>query len=261
MNSTSIPKIIHYCWFGSKPLSPLEEDCLNSWQKFCPDYQIVKWDESSFDVEMFSFTKSAYELGKFAFVSDVARIWVLIRFGGVYLDTDMLLVKSLDSILDFDFFLGLHDGDQVGLGIIGSKPSHPVLICMLDKYKSLFFDPNCQFPIPLIFNQVKESFPSLDITFFPSEFFYPFPFKNRGEDFYPFITKKTIAVHLWNHSWKDEFAYLKEHRFWKAFSLFVHHIVLYPNTYLSKSFLFRFATESKAMLKQYLYFKLKGNRD
>lgn len=242
-------------------MSSIEAACLESWRKFCPDFQLNLWDESNFPIDFCEFTAEAYRLGKYAFVSDVARVFAVEKCGGIYLDTDMLLLKPLDSLLANSFFIGEHLPGEIGVGVFGGVKQHPFLVEVLNVYQSLSFEPDRLVLVPDLFDKLIQDFDTDKLKIYPSDYFYPLPFSKKGLDYSSFITSSSFAVHLWNHSWKDEFAYLKEHRFWKAFSLFVHHIVLYPNTYLSKSFLFRFATESKAMLKQYLYFKLKGNRD
>ena len=98
-----IPQIIHYCWFGGNPKPELIEKCIASWHKFCPDWEIVEWNESNWDVSQYGFAKTAYEAGKWAFVSDVARLDVLFRYGGVYLDTDVevLAEKPFNQYLKY----------------------------------------------------------------------------------------------------------------------------------------------------------------
>jgi Mannosyltransferase OCH1 and related enzymes len=91
-----IPKIIHYCWFGNGKMNALQHHCLKSWESLLPDYKIKRWDESNFDVNFCPYTASAYQQGKFAFVSDVCRLFALKQDGGIYLDMDMLLIKNLD---------------------------------------------------------------------------------------------------------------------------------------------------------------------
>ena len=96
-----IPKIIHYCWFGGNPLPDIVQKCIESWKKYCPDYEIIKWDESNFDVNCCDYAKEAYEAKKWAFVSDYCRFYVLNKQGGIYLDTDVELIKPIDNLLDF----------------------------------------------------------------------------------------------------------------------------------------------------------------
>ena len=97
-----IPKIIHYCWFGGNPKPQILLNCIESWKKFCPDYEIIEWNESNFDVNFCAYSTRAYEAKKWAFVSDIARIKIIYDYGGIYLDTDVLLKNSLDNLLLYD---------------------------------------------------------------------------------------------------------------------------------------------------------------
>ena len=101
-----IPKVIHYCWFGRKPLPPLAMKCIESWKKFFPDYEIRQWNEDNFDVEIIPYTREAYEVGKYAFVSDYARFWILYHYGGLYFDTDVEVIKYFNEIIDRGPFMG-----------------------------------------------------------------------------------------------------------------------------------------------------------
>ena len=101
-----IPKVIHYCWFGGKPLPPLAEKCLASWRKYLPDYEIRRWDETNFDVEAHPYTRDAYAAGLYAFVSDYARFKILFENGGVYFDTDVEVIRPLDDVLAAGPFMG-----------------------------------------------------------------------------------------------------------------------------------------------------------
>ena len=100
-----IPKKIHYCWFGGKPLPKNAIKCINSWKKFLPDYEIVEWNESNFDVDICDYTKEAYEAKKFAFVSDFARFWILYHHGGVYFDVDVEVIKPMEHIIETGPFM------------------------------------------------------------------------------------------------------------------------------------------------------------
>ena len=134
-----IPKIIHYCWFGGKPKPLMIRQCIASWKKYMPDYEIVEWNESNFDINAVHWTKAAYEDGKYAFVADYVRFYALMLQGGVYLDTDVLLMKSFDGILNVGFFSALefpldyqfireyHVADAEGNFLLEHKPIH---LCM-----------------------------------------------------------------------------------------------------------------------------------
>ena len=101
-----IPKVIHYFWFGGKPLTELACKCIASWKRYLPDYEICRWDESNFDVNIISYTRDAYAAGKYAFVSDYARFRVLYDHGGVYFDTDVEVIKPMDDILSRGPYMG-----------------------------------------------------------------------------------------------------------------------------------------------------------
>ena len=102
-----IPKVIHYCWFGRNPLPESAVKCIESWRKYMPDYEIKEWNEDNFDVNMIPYTTEAYSVGKYAFVSDYARFWVLYHYGGVYFDTDVELIKPIDDIVEKGPFMGI----------------------------------------------------------------------------------------------------------------------------------------------------------
>lgn len=110
-----IPKIIHYCWFGGKPLPPLAEKCIASWRKFLPDYEIKRWDESNFGVKIIPYTAEAYAAGKYAFVSDYARFWILYKYGGIYFDTDVEVIRPMNDIIERGAFMGMETDPQVNL--------------------------------------------------------------------------------------------------------------------------------------------------
>ncbi|RYG45800.1 MAG: glycosyl transferase, partial [Chitinophagaceae bacterium] len=101
-----IPKIIHYVWFGGNPLPPLAVKCIDSWKKFLPEYEVREWNETNFPIAEFRFAKEALKSRKFAFVSDVVRLWALKEFGGVYMDTDVEVLKPLDAFLHLPAFSG-----------------------------------------------------------------------------------------------------------------------------------------------------------
>ena len=112
-----IPKIIHYCWFGGKPIPKKYRKYLNSWKKFFPDYEIKRWDESNFDINCCDYVKEAYEAKKFAFVSDFARLKILYEEGGVYFDTDVEVIKSFDDILSKGGFMGCETNTTINPGL------------------------------------------------------------------------------------------------------------------------------------------------
>lgn len=172
-----IPKIIHYCWFGRNPLPDLAQRCIASWRKYLPDYEIWQWAEEplnvnenenqkdnnlfdrklSFDVNIIPYTAEAYRQKKFAFVSDYARFWILYRYGGIYFDTDVEVIRPMNNIIERGNFMGFEvdpDGENTpgkyaprycfgvnpGVGF-GIEKEHPFLKRMLDLYSALTFQP------------------------------------------------------------------------------------------------------------------------
>jgi len=135
-----IPKKIHYCWFGGKPMPLLARRCLASWALRLPDYELVRWDESNVDVYAHVFTAAAHNAGRHAFVADYVRMQVLAREGGIYLDTDVEALGDFDGMLDNDFFIGLEWDDRFGTSVIGAAPGHWLPRAMLAWYDRVRFD-------------------------------------------------------------------------------------------------------------------------
>ena len=139
-----IPKVIHYIWLGGKPLPKIAKKCIKSWEKYCPGYEIKRWDESNLDINKYEFTNDAYQAKKYAFVSDVMRTEILYNEGGIYLDIDVELIKSLDDILkDIDCVMGFETSNFLNPGLfIASKSNDDNLKNILNIYKNLKFDLN-----------------------------------------------------------------------------------------------------------------------
>lgn len=136
-----IPKIIHYCWFGGNPLPELAVKCIESWKKYCPDYEIKEWNESNFDINCCNYVKEAYQAKKWAFVSDYARFWILYNYGGLYFDTDVEIIKPIDEIVEKGAFMGVeNDLNDVAPGLgLAANPGLGLYKEMLDFYKTRHF--------------------------------------------------------------------------------------------------------------------------
>ncbi len=133
-----IPKTIHYCWFGRNPKPKLAKKCIASWKKYCPDYEIIEWNEDSFDVEQYPYAKFCLENKKYAFLSDFVRLVVIAKKGGIYFDTDVEVIKKLDGLLDYDAFYGFENDSYVASGLgFGSEKGHVTVIKMLEEYENL----------------------------------------------------------------------------------------------------------------------------
>ena len=109
-----IPKVIHYRWFGGNPLPKSAQKCIASWRKYLPDYEIKEWNESNFDVNVIPYTAEAYKAKKYAFVSDYARFWILYKYGGLYFDTDVEVIKNMDDIIAKGPFMGCENEAKAG---------------------------------------------------------------------------------------------------------------------------------------------------
>lgn len=135
LSSPLIPKIIHYCWFGQKPLPNQYKDWMKSWKKYCPDYEIVEWNENNYDVHKNKYISGAYEAKKWAFVSDYARLDIIYEHGGIYLDTDVELIKNLDDLLYAKGFMAFELDNWIDTGLgFGAAPKLPIIGEMRDAY-------------------------------------------------------------------------------------------------------------------------------
>lgn len=133
-----IPKKIHYCWFGYNPKPKLAEKCIASWREFCPDYEIIEWNESNFDVSKSEYTRFCYEAKKWAFLSDYVRLVILYEHGGVYFDTDNELIRNIDELLAYEAFYGFERADCVNTGLgFGAQSEHITVKAMMDAYENL----------------------------------------------------------------------------------------------------------------------------
>ncbi len=136
-----IPKKIHYCWFGGNSKPKLAKKCFRSWKKYCPDYEIIQWNEDNYDLSAAPlYVRQAYEAKKWAFVTDYVRLQVVYEQGGIYLDTDVELRKSLDPLLVNRAYYGFEDGTYVNTGVgFGSEPGHPLLREIMEQYLEIPF--------------------------------------------------------------------------------------------------------------------------
>ena len=205
-----IPKIIHYCWFGGKPLPKYARKNIESWKKFLPDYEIKEWNESNFDIDLIPYTEQVYQEGKFAFVSDFARYWVLYNFGGLYFDTDVKMIKSFEDIIDKGPFLGIEKNSNKisvnpGLGM-GAEKVMDFYKKMVEFYSSL---PKNSESKPYLVEKtteflVKDGFKLEDKLQKVDEIFiYPNDFFNPMNDYTGkiTITPNTHSIHYYAKSW------------------------------------------------------------
>lgn len=210
-------KTIHYCWFGKNPLPEKAIKCINSWKKYCPGYEIVEWNETNFDVNTCSYIKEAYDAKRWAFVSDYARFWILYKYGGLYFDTDVELIKPIDDLISVGPFMGAEPYDKgtcriaAGLGLY-AEPGDKIYQEVIEHYQGLHFRIaegiyNDETIVTYITNIAKKhgykgdgSLEKIgDITIYPPDFFCPMDM-NTGE---LTITENTRSIHWYTASWKD----------------------------------------------------------
>lgn len=224
-----IPKKIHYCWYGHQEYPELISTCIDSWSKHLKGYEFIRWDESNTEFDN-PWLKKALSEKKYAFVADYVRFRALYIHGGIYLDTDMLLLKSLDPLLEHSCFAGFEDHTHINTAIIGVEPGHPLLKKILDAYTPLFgakdFKVITSVVTPIFQEYMKEMNPEkistyLGLTVYPPTYFYPVPYseKNVLATFQSYIGPNSYAAHLWYKSWYDEFSYFSIQEFRKGFRI------------------------------------------
>lgn len=207
-----IPKKIHYCWFGGNPLPELVQNCIASWKKYCPDYEIIEWNESNFDVNFCAYTKEAYEAKKWAFVSDVARLYALVHCGGIYMDTDVEVLKPLDQFLQYQAVSGFESEERVLTCMMACEKDNVMFREFLDEYQNAhFLKSDGSFDLTtnvvritktclkygLVPNNTLQTVNTF--TLFPVDFFSP---KNylTGE---LVLTENSYMIHHFDGSWKS----------------------------------------------------------
>ena len=215
-----IPKTIHYCWFSGNPIPDTLKRCMGTWEKFCPDYEIVRWDESNYDISWSPYMVQAYERKKWGFVSDVARLDILYRYGGIYLDTDVELLKSLDELLYQPAFCGIEKWCVVNSGgCSGTQPGNSLIKAMLDFRQDIFLE--CEDgSLNFLSSGYYETMSLLkaglradgltqhvnnQIIIYSSDFFHPFDYMSGETQ----ITENTFSIHHFSGSWLGENAALE----------------------------------------------------
>lgn len=206
-----IPKTIHYCWFGYNEKSQLIKDCISSWAKYYPDYKIIEWNESNFDINCNQYVREAYSQKKWAFVSDYCRMWVIYNYGGVYFDTDVELIKASNI---FERPVVCFESERIinpGLVISGEKGNW---FCkeMLESYVDERFMVDGRNNYKTICDRATEIFVKYGLSLnnkyqeicgyhiLPSDYFNPLGYGGNKLR----ITKNTVGIHKFLASWQDE---------------------------------------------------------
>ena len=206
-----IPKKIHYFWIGGNPLPAQFQEYVDGWKRINPEYEIIRWDESNYDFSKIPYMKEAYDNKAWAFATDYARLDVIYQYGGIYLDTDVEVIKSLDCMLNDTAFFGFGCGDRINAGIgFGAMPKHPMIKKMMDVYNDRHFvNPDgtlnksaCyyyQHPIMKQYGfKINNQYQKIDnIVLYPAEVMSPNGTDNMGN----FYSEKTMSIHHGSNLW------------------------------------------------------------
>lgn len=201
-----IPKKIHYCWFGDNAMSQNEVRCMESWKKFCPDYEIIRWDESNYDCRKTRYLREIYDYGHYSAVSSYARFEVLSEFGGIYLDTDVEIIRNIDELLRLPAYMGFEVTDTINTGHgFGTAKGNQIYKEIIEYYDSMShynekgeFNYTC---CPIITSQIMEKHGLVsngllqqvaDITIFPNEYFDPVM---------QMAVENTYSIHRYSSLW------------------------------------------------------------
>ncbi len=211
-----IPKKIHYFWFSGDPIPAQLLQCINSWKVIMPDYELMRWDLTNTPLDC-EFSLKAHEEKQWAFLTDYARFRILYEQGGIYLDTDVLVLKPFDELLSYNSFWGRADNGLIEPVVFGSVKNDPIVKSCLDIYlnKSNEFVFK-EIPLEILpifelkgFQKEILSVQKIGETMiFPFDYFCPMPFEMAdSNDPHRFKTENTLAIHLWNAAWFDPFRF------------------------------------------------------
>lgn len=221
-----IPKKIHYCWLGGNPLPESAKKCIKSWKKYCPDYEIIEWNESNYDFTKNAYMKQALDAKKWGFVPDYARLDIIYRHGGIYLDTDVEIVKPFDDLLEYPGFAGFEDAEYINFGQgFGAEAGNPVIGKLRDTYEKLsFLNPDGSLNLiasPVLNTESLEelfeikrdgSFQNIGgFAIFPSDYLCP-------KSLYDGIVRKTentYSIHHFDASWLSDSSQKAKLERWK----------------------------------------------
>lgn len=205
-----IPKKIHYCWFGRNELPKKAKKCIESWKRYCPDYEIIEWNEDNFDIYQNAYTKYTYDNKKFAFLSDYARLYIILNEGGFYFDVDVEIIKSLDSLLKHSAFFGFETEEYVNTGVgFGAEVGNQLVESMLREYDIFLGGDKDTIGCPylntkalmkhgLIANGKQQTIDGAVI--YPIHFFNPYDDPTGRLN----IKEDTYSIHWFAKSWLDK---------------------------------------------------------
>lgn len=225
MQKPQIPKIIHYCWFGHGDMSQAEKDYIASWKRKCPEYKFMLWNEDNFDIHCCRYVEQAASAEKWSFVSDYVRLFAVYNYGGIYLDTDVELLKGLDDLLGYEAFIGFENCEFVNDGQgFGAVFHNPIVLEMMEMYRDMEFifadgslnlkeSPRCRTEVllkhGLIQNGERQTVAGFEV--FPVDYMCPIDYMTGRVK----ITSNTYSIHHYRGSWHSE----KERRLVKYIQL------------------------------------------
>lgn len=196
-----IPKIIHYCWLSGDPYPPLIELCISSWKKHLIDYEIILWDTNKIDINSNDWLKEAYENKKYAFAADYIRFYALYHYGGIYLDSDVEVLKSFNQLLDADYIIGEEAGGDIEAAVIGAVPKSDWIKECLDYYTNRhFINSQNKFdlrPVPLLVNEIALTH---NLNIYPYTYFSPKDYNICNIN----ITSETYCIHHFDGKWVNK---------------------------------------------------------
>lgn len=213
-NKVRIPKKIHYCWFGNGKLPEKERMCIESWKEYCPDYEIIEWNEHNYDVTKHNYMKQAYEAKKWGFVPDFARLDIIYQHGGIYLDADVELIKNLDDLLYHEAFFAFEQRNLINLGNgFGAKKESTILKELKESYDDYSFynhDGTLNLTASPFYQteffrkkgvNMNNQFQKIDdMVFYPNDYFSPM----EQDSGVIMATEHTYAIHHFSCSWFDD---------------------------------------------------------
>lgn len=222
-----IPKIIHYCWLSGDAYPEDVRACIRSWKKHLPSYEVVLWDRNRFDINSSAWVKEAFESGKYAFAADYIRIYALYNYGGIYLDSDVEVLKPFDDLLELPYFLGKENTPSgIEAATMGFGKGHPLMALLLKQYEDRHFRSGIgkfeTVPLPyLIRSCIDENFRYVSIpdvgsfdyggdaiSVLPTDYFSPKDYKTRVLN----VTGNTYSIHHFSGSWTANKGFLEKAR-------------------------------------------------
>ena len=205
-----IPKKIHYCWFGRGEMPQLAKMCIESWKQHLPEYEIKRWDEDSFDLDKYLYVREAYDSKRYAFVTDVVRLYALYTEGGIYMDTDVEVLKPIDCLLEYDAISGFETDTNIPTGLMGSIAQHPMINELLKEYEDCHFKSenggidlttnveritSTFLKYGLLQNNTKQTINGF--TLLPKDYLCPKSYKDGKI----YLTENTLTIHHFAGSW------------------------------------------------------------